>query len=623
MQMGHSAASQLCPNPPSSHGSGPVPEREERLSEVEKGDCFAQQSAHIPHNDALLNHHAFQVQLVPSVSCHNLDYVILPMRRGKSYLPLSPDDWHILKLQVRSIQSSELFHGLSLYFTRHERNTVTCPQKVPWFIVLLNTLFLLIGLSAEISAKENVTPVAFDARSSLSYMKRTTYTFDRSLSVGDPSTAEVISLSLSSLALLEATRTGRGPSPELIQFLTLLLNLSPFAKMSFSDHVWGNSDDLLSLCHAFTPETCKTDKLGLLLNVNNSLVGPYIVDSGRDNNSYIGQILSFKNQSSFDIWSSAEANFIQGTDGTRFAPDIHLNNTYNIFVPTLCRSLLMEAFRETRPSTFRHLRVLEMRPHQSNYEAAETNLRNAGFCALEPSGPQCPPQGLFDIASCKAPGAIKPPLFASLPHFLHADQRLQSALDGVRPANPRYDGIRLLVEPKSGLVVEAHSRLQINAFFAKSRSLGKLSGDLKDPIFLPIAWFDAVTVADGKVLSVLHEQLYETPTRILRILICTCVFSFVACLAMAATLRSSSLCICCPFRRSPPGTSSGVASSTFYNKIKPGHSGGMRETTSSRQLLEAQDDPQADSASVDTCDQNTPSPWGGGHFLTCPQSTPA
>ncbi|KAL7058179.1 hypothetical protein AAHC03_016934 [Spirometra sp. Aus1] len=579
------------------------------------------------------------------------------------------------------------------YFTRHERNTVTCPQKVPWFIVLLNTMFLLIGLSAlvcvfcldflvkwkigeeiklkegslvyanwlapgpltkfsiymynitnpkeilrgqrpklqevgpyvywEISAKENVTPVAFEARSSLSYMKRTTYTFDRSLSVGDPSTAEVISLSLSSLALLEATRTGRGPSPELIQFLTLLLNLSPFAKMSFNDHVWGNSDDLLSLCHAFTPETCKTDKLGLLLNVNNSLVGPYIVDSGRDNNSYIGQILSFKNQSSFDIWSSAEANLIQGTDGTRFAPDIHLNNTYNIFVPTLCRSLLMEAFRETRPSNFRHLRVLEMRPHQSNYEAAETNLRNAGFCALEPSGPQCPPQGLFDIASCKAPGAIKPPLFASLPHFLHADQRLQSALDGVRPANPRYDGIRLLVEPKSGLVVEAHSRLQINAFFAKSRSLGKLSGDLKDPIFLPIAWFDAVTVADGKVLSVLHEQLYETPTRILRILICTCVFSFVACLAMAATLRSSSLCICCPFRRSPPGTSSGVASSTFYNKIKPGHSGGMRETTSSRQLLEAQDDPQADSASVDTCDQNTPSPWGGGHFLTCPQSTPA
>uniref|UniRef100_A0A0X3NZI9 Lysosome membrane protein 2 n=2 Tax=Schistocephalus solidus TaxID=70667 RepID=A0A0X3NZI9_SCHSO len=563
-------------------------------------------------------------------------------------------------------------------FARYESTAVGCSPKFTYVLLFLNIIFLLIGLSAlvcifcfdfivkwkigeeiklkedtlayaswlspgpltkfsiymynitnpneilhgqrprlqevgpyvywEISAKENVTPVTFGARSSLSYMKRTTYTFDRSLSVGDPSTAEIISLSLSTLALLESTKTARGVSLALVQFLNLLLDFSPFAKMSFSEHVWGHTDDLLALCHAFTPETCKTDKLGLLLNVNNSLVGPYVVDSGLKNNSYIGQILSYKNHSSFNIWSSAEANLIQGTDGTRFAPDIHLNSTFNIFVPTLCRSFLMEAFRETTPSNFQHLRVLEMRPHQSNYEAAEKNLRNAGFCALDPSGPQCPPQGLFSIASCKAPGAIKPPLFASLPHFLYADRRLQLALDGIRPDNPRYDEIRLLVEPKSGLVVEGHSRLQINAFVEKSSALGKLFGDLKEPIFLPIVWFDATTVADRKILALLHEHLYEVPTRILRILICLCVFSFIVCLTLTATIRSAPLCICWPFLRSALGS-----------KVKPDHGSGMKETTSSRQLLDAQEDPQSENTSMDPSDQRLPSPWGG-HILTYAQN---
>ncbi|VDN11817.1 unnamed protein product [Dibothriocephalus latus] len=91
-----------------------------------------------------------------------------------------------------------------------------------------------------------------------------------------------------------------------------------------------------------------------------------------------------------------------------------------------------------------------MRPHQSNYEAAEKNLRNAGFCAVDPAGPQCPPQGLFSIASCKAPGAVKPPLFASLPHFLYADRSLRLALDGLRPDNPHRDGIPLPTDTCSG-----------------------------------------------------------------------------------------------------------------------------------------------------------------------------
>uniref|UniRef100_A0A183SIE6 PBPe domain-containing protein n=1 Tax=Schistocephalus solidus TaxID=70667 RepID=A0A183SIE6_SCHSO len=266
---------------------------------------------------------------------------------------------------------------------------------VYWYEVLTCSFFITLTyvLVREISAKENVTPVTFGARSSLSYMKRTTYTFDRSLSVGDPSTAEIISLSLSTLF------------------------------------------------------PC---------------------------------------------------------------------------IP---------------------VQVLEMRPHQSNYEAAEKNLRNAGFCALDPSGPQCPPQGLFSIASCKAPGAIKPPLFASLPHFLYADRRLQLALDGIRPDNPRYDEIRLLVEP--------------------------------------------TTVADRKILALLHEHLYEVPTRILRILICLCVFSFIVCLTLTATIRSAPLCICWPFLRSALGS-----------KVKPDHGSGMKETTSSRQLLDAQEDPQSENTSV-------------------------
>ncbi|VDD78400.1 unnamed protein product [Mesocestoides corti] len=86
--------------------------------------------------------------------------------------------------------------------------------------------------------------------------------------------------------------------------------------------------------------------------------------------------------------------------------------------------------------------VLEFQPDASTFNGSHET-----YCPITVSGPPCPPAGLFDISQCSLPGQISPPIYASMPHFLHGHADLRAPFKGLRKANPRIDTVKLLVEP--------------------------------------------------------------------------------------------------------------------------------------------------------------------------------
>ncbi|VDD82873.1 unnamed protein product [Mesocestoides corti] len=207
-----------------------------------------------------------------------------------------------------------------------------------------------------------------------------------------------------------------------------------------------------------------------------------------------------------DIWSTKEANTIKGTDGSRLPRGLRLGDLKEVFVPMLCRPLKMTAKGFTHPSLYDRLKVLEFQPDASTFNGSHET-----YCPITVSGPPCPPAGLFDISQCSLPGQISPPIYASMPHFLHGHADLRAPFKGLRKANPRID-------TKTGISVEAQLRLQINAYIERTPDLADVFLNVTDRVYLPIAWFEKNEGGSVDTLEVLHHSLEIQPEQIRQIL---------------------------------------------------------------------------------------------------------
>ncbi|VDD82874.1 unnamed protein product [Mesocestoides corti] len=135
--------------------------------------------------------------------------------------------------------------------------------------------------------KVNISWTEVDGIRGLRYFKRSLYTFDAALSVGDPKKDKVMTVSLPVLALSAAIKAGRDPTMGFLGLIRLLYSLELFTTQTVHGYLWGYEDPLLDLCSA-----CDTKKVGLLHKSNNTLRGPYIIDAGLENSSNTGQLLS-------------------------------------------------------------------------------------------------------------------------------------------------------------------------------------------------------------------------------------------------------------------------------------------------------------------------------------------
>ncbi|CUT99300.1 CD36 class B scavenger receptor [Echinococcus multilocularis] len=395
--------------------------------------------------------------------------------------------------------------------------------------------------------KVNISWTEVDGVPAISYFKRSTYKYDAKLSVGDPKNDVITSANLPILAISAASNAGRGPSLSTIEMVKFWTSPQIFTTQTVNGFLWGYFDTMLSLCKIFYPETCQTDHVGLLLNTNNTLKGPYIIDAGIKNSSNVGKFLSIKGNRKLNIWSTKRANEIRGTDGTRLAKGIQVGDLREIFVALLCQPIKITAKDFTHPSAFRDLKVMEMDLDSSKC------LPGEAYCPNKASGPECPPRGLFDISQCSVHGDVAPPIFASMPHFLNSLENITTPFRGLRSADPRRDNFKLLVEPRTGIVVEAHIRLQVNAHIERSAHMADLYKNISDPMYLPMAWFENEIEGGTEALKLLYSAVYVQPDHIrlaiyVSFILSVTLFGIFSILNVILMLVRNSKCICSVFR---------------------------------------------------------------------------
>jgi hypothetical protein len=131
-----------------------------------------------------------------------------------------------------------------------------------------------------------------------------------------------------------------------------------------------------------------------------------------------------------DYWGNFQANLLNGTDATFYAPLPRHDKPIHIFLPDVCRSFRLEYSKNQRVSgvkTFEFRLPLKILHNNS--------LEYQGFCN---SNNTCLTEGLLNVSKCF--GGIS--FFMSQPHFLNAKySNFTSAIQGLNTDMNLHDTV--------------------------------------------------------------------------------------------------------------------------------------------------------------------------------------
>jgi len=186
-----------------------------------------------------------------------------------------------------------------------------------------------------------------------------------------------------------------------------------------------------------------------------------------------------------NFWQTPYGNMINGTDGSHFQPYISKDDVIYIFNPQLCRSLYLNYQRDTSIMDIKLLRYTTRAKIFQNYTA---NPDNKAFC-----GPKrCYPSGLLPVGQCQ-PG--NPPVFMSSPHFYQGYPALWQSFNGLHPETDLHETY-LSIEPTTGIVMDAHKRLQINVNIQKVPYISRTDVFPEQDNFYPVLFVHEYATID-------------------------------------------------------------------------------------------------------------------------------
>ncbi|KAL5960422.1 Lysosome membrane protein 2, partial [Taenia solium] len=345
----------------------------------------------------------------------------------------------------------------------------------------------------------------------------------RSFSVGDPDKDIVIGISTPFVTLSANMEMGIGLSTNEYALMTIFMEPKLFVETSVTEFLWGYVDPITDACNAFDSRKCPSHKVGVMFGKNGTADGPFVIDTGVNDITKLGNILSYKGKSTVDVWSSDEANQIKGTDGSHVAPGLSMNSRRFIFAADLCRSFEMKVNGLGKLTNSDKLEVFSLAGTPETAQPASVNPANKGYCPTLTPGPPCPPAGTFDLSSCRQQGGLRPPIYSSQPYFFGADPALRDEVEGLPMPTADNASTKVFVEPRLGLVVEAYKRLQISAYVRPSKVMSEQFKNWTKPTFIPVVWFEEKAVAGADALEVLYTSVYEKPNYGRRIVLITMV----------------------------------------------------------------------------------------------------
>ncbi|CAL8095368.1 unnamed protein product [Orchesella dallaii] len=223
------------------------------------------------------------------------------------------------------------------------------------------------------------------------------------------------------------------------------------------------------------------------------------VDSGVLDSKGFGDIKSWKGKHELDVWGGPTCNMINGSDSTIYAPFITKQKIIRVFEAEICRSLYLTYEHEEEAYGIPGYKFSP----PSNIFGSE-NPDNECFCK-ETDKTKCPKSGVVSIGPCKN----NAPIFISNPLFLDADPSYREPF-GFEP-NASLHRPYLIVEPRTGVVLEGRKRVQLNTHLKPSDAIDVFA-NVPD-IMVPLVWIDEAAVQEEVQLNKLRNMLV-TPLRV-------------------------------------------------------------------------------------------------------------
>ena len=207
------------------------------------------------------------------------------------------------------------------------------------------------------------------------------------------------------------------------------------------------------------------------------------IQVGREDQHFkdIGRLVKWMGQPDLAVYHD-RCNYMNGTDGKTFSPNVDRQAVLHVFLPYLHRSVYFKYTKDTFVNGIRAYRF------DLATEAFQYPGENICYCKIFNRRLTCPLDGTFQLDLSPRWKYIM-----SLPHFLHASTQLRNQFDALAPERGQH-GSYIELEPSSGLVLSAHYRFQLNVVLRPSVVRDGYGGGAyayPAPVMVfPVMWWD-------------------------------------------------------------------------------------------------------------------------------------
>ncbi|XP_046735075.1 sensory neuron membrane protein 2 isoform X2 [Diprion similis] len=244
-------------------------------------------------------------------------------------------------------------------------------------------------------------------------------------------------------------------------------------------------------------------KFSLFSHKNDSNDGYYSINSGLNDISQLGDIISWENSSVLDTWTEdGSCNDIVGCDASIYPPFRTQGPSVNIFSTDICRSVRLD-FSEV--SSYSGIDSYKYVVSKDMLSSPLTYSENQCFCLNRTEGIRgtdgCLLDGAMELWDCQ--GA---PIVLSHPHFYLADESYQNGVDGLSP-NKSLHEMFVELEPITGTLLHGSKRVQFNIFLRPISRIS-LTTNLSTTL-MPVVWIDEGIELTDEFIDELNTSLFD------------------------------------------------------------------------------------------------------------------
>ncbi|KAK4878292.1 hypothetical protein RN001_010798 [Aquatica leii] len=352
------------------------------------------------------------------------------------------------------------------------------------------------------------TNVNFEKNGTLSFIPRRKIAFVPELSVGDPATDTLLLLNVPFLGIMSSINDYSMLIKMAMAQITFAVDSQPLVTLSVDQYMFGYEDVLVSLANNVLPVWIDfshfgiVDRLMALDNGSTTMNMPVNTELTKLRNGTLTSIEKLNGLSGLVQWgydpesdSNSKCNTISNYfAGVVFPPNFSKNASFVLYRHGFCRPL---------PISFNHsdskygFDAYTYRIDHDFLATKEENPNNHCFCLKQ----KCLPKGVGDLSPCY----YNIPVALSQPHFLNADPITREQINGMHP-DPAKHNFQIMINPQSGIPLEANLRLQINLHVTETKFNYRTKPF--NELILPLFWVDLSVSGPPAIIQIGLYTLY-------------------------------------------------------------------------------------------------------------------